>query len=79
MLLLSSFKNKSQKHRCDCHFFMIFHHFSAENSHHSHYTLKKSTFFDKMTTSNGDHEKITELMENHQNLTPIFILTTTNG
>ena len=73
MLLLSSFKNKSRKGRHDRHFFMIFHHFSAENSHHSHYTLQK------MTTSNGDHEKITELLENHQNLTPIFILTTTNG
>ena len=42
-------------------------------------TFKKSTFFDKMTISKGNHEKIKELTENHENLTPIVILTTTNG
>ena len=32
-----------------------------------------------MMTSDRNHEKIMELMENHKNLTPIIILTTTNG
>ena len=32
-----------------------------------------------MTTSNGSQEKITKLMENHKNMTPVIILKTTNS
>ena len=32
-----------------------------------------------MMTTNGNHEKITELMENHENSTPIVVFMTTNG
>ena len=41
-------------------------------------TLKKSTFFFKMTTSIRNHGKTMELTENHKNLTPNVILMTTN-
>ena len=53
--------------------------FSAENSYYNlQKDLSQSTFFDKMTTIDGNHEKIKEIMENHENLTTIVILTTYN-